>query len=359
MADLFDYLFWRGDLSFSADPFNEIDGMIAARLSYLPFEKIINENYSLSLFEAAEKMQRIENLYETVLIKSDFKLISALKKSARFKNAVVCDFIHNSDKNTQTQFCAVTLEFEDFAVVCFRGTDNTVVGWKEDLNMGLFCPVPAQRSAENYLKKALEKYEKIIVTGHSKGGNLAVFSSVMQDDNQDRILSVYNYDGPGFDDSIINSPGYKNICGRVKTFVPQSSVIGMLLGHKEKMKTVKSDNSGIMQHDIYSWNVGNKKFPYLKSVDSTSIFIDNTLKKWLSEMTKEEFNSFVEAVFTVMSETNFETLREMGEKKFESTASMLKSVKNLDEDTRKKAIGALTLLLKSTKSGFENIFKTK
>lgn len=359
MADIFDYLLWRGDLNFKADPFNEIDGVIIARLSYLPFEKIINDNHRISVFEAMEKMQRIENLCEKVLIKSDFNLISALKKSNRFKNAVVCDFVHNTDKNTQTQFCAATLEFDDFAVITFRGTDNTVIGWKEDLNMGLFSPVPAQKSAEEYLKNALKKYDKLIVTGHSKGGNLAVYSSANSGEFQNKIISVFNYDGPGFDESFLKTCGYNSICKKVLTFVPQSSVIGMLLGHKEKIKTVKSENSGIMQHDIYSWNVFGKNFSYLKSLDSTGVFIDKTLKSWLSEMQKEQFESFVEAVFTVMSETNFDTLREMGEKKFESTVSMLRSVKNLDEETRKKAISALALLVKSTKSGFENIFKIK
>ncbi len=358
MTNILDYLLWRGDIAFENDPFNEIDGAICARLSYLPFERILKAGEEITLKNAAEKMLKIENIEEKVLIKDDYKLIKALKESNRYNSAYAFGFVHKTDRQSQTQFCALTLRLSDnLFCVCFRGTDNTLIGWKEDFNMGLMCPVPAQRSAAEYLEKILSGFDnKFIIAGHSKGGNLAVYSAAYcREDLKNKITAVYNYDGPGFTDTVLESDGYKNICKRVNTFVPQSSVVGMLLGHKENFFTVHSENSGLMQHDIYSWDVEGKNFIFLESVNNSSVFVDSTVKAWFSDLTPYQLEVFVEAVFKVANETNAETLHEMGEKWFDSAVSVLKSVKNLDETTRKTAMEAIKILLKSTKSGFKKV----
>ena len=210
MTNILDYLLWRGDITFENDPFNEIDGAICARLSYLPFERFLKADEEITLKNAAEKMLGTENIEEKVLIKDDLKLIKALKDSSRYNSSSVFGFVHKTDRESQTQFCALTLKLtNNLCCVCFRGTDNTLIGWKEDFNMGLMCPVPAQKSAAEYLEKILSGSDnKFIIAGHSKGGNLAVYSAAYcKKDLKDKITAVYNYDGPGFTDIVLESYG--------------------------------------------------------------------------------------------------------------------------------------------------------
>lgn len=161
MANVFDYLFWRGDLTFNSSPFNETDAVILSRFAYLPFELLSqkpNKDNPLSIAEIADKMLKIENIEEKILQKNDYRLLTELKKTKRFKSLSVTDFESRFDKETQTQFSALSVRLQkNLLLVCFRGTDNTLVGWKEDFNMGFVCPVPAQISAVRYLKNTAEK----------------------------------------------------------------------------------------------------------------------------------------------------------------------------------------------------------
>lgn len=228
--------------------------------------------------------------------------------------------------------------------------------------MSFVCPVPAQVLASRYVERlANEKPEKsIVITGHSKGGNLAVYAAAFCDDGvQKRITSVFNYDGPGFDDRVLRTESYKRICKRIMTFVPQSSVIGMLLGHEEAYTIVHSEQTGMMQHDVYSWDVRRDGFDCLEQVDNSSRFVDFTLKAWITDLDYKQRESFFDTVYTVMKETNASTLREMGENWFASAVSVLKSIKNLDEATRKAALRTLGLLVKCAGMGISHMWQTR
>lgn len=228
--------------------------------------------------------------------------------------------------------------------------------------MSFVCPVPAQVLASRYVERlANEKPEKnIVITGHSKGGNLAVYAAAFCDDGvQKRITSVFNYDGPGFDDRVLRTESYKRICKRIMTFVPQSSVIGMLLGHEEAYTIVHSEQTGMMQHDVYSWDVRRDGFDCLERVDNSSRFVDFTLKAWITDLDYKQRESFFDTVYTVMKETNASTLREMGENWFASAVSVLKSIKNLDEATRKAALRTLGLLVKCAGMGISHMWQTR
>ena len=225
--------------------------------------------------------------------------------------------------------------------------------------MGFVCPVPAQQLAVGYLEEAAKGYDgEFLIGGHSKGGNLAVYSAAFcKKEIQPKIKTVWNYDGPGFDEKVLSKTGYKNICDRVRTFVPQSSVVGMLLSHEEEYTIVHSRNAGIMQHDIYSWDVERDSFSYLETVDNSSKFVDYTLKAWISDMDYEQREKFTDAIFEVISETNVSTLHELGENWFENTKTVLKSVKNLDEPTRKAVTQAIKLLAKSAGTGLTRMIQ--
>ncbi len=361
MTNLFDYLFWRGDLSFTQDAPNAVDGMILARLSYFPWERLAvwhRPETVLLLGEAAAELLALPELEEIALQKEDPHLLRVLAESPRFREAAVSDFVCRTDAETQTQFSAVTLRLTpDCLLLAFRGTDNTLVGWKEDFNMGVVCPVPAQEHAVRYAEQVAGRYPgTLIFAGHSKGGNLAVYAAAFCGAAvQERIRAVYNYDGPGFDEAVLESEGYRAVCGRVHTFVPQSSVVGMLLGHREAHTIVHSEQIGLMQHNLYSWEVRPTGFACLQTVDSGSRFIDYTVKAWIQEMDTEQRERFVDTVYAVLSETQAGTLREMGDNWFASAKSVLKSVKNLDEPTRRAVTQALSLLAHSAYTGWTQL----
>lgn len=358
MAGFFDYLYWRGDLSLESSPFNEVDAAMLARLSYLPFERIIpsdgSEFKELPITEAYEKIAAIPGVENMLLQSEDLHFLKELSASGRFGDSVLIDGETLADKEVETQFSAITLRIgKNDLAVSFRGTDSTIVGWKEDLNMGFLCPVPAQESAAKYLKRTAARFDgKITVTGHSKGGNLAVFSSAFCGaDAQKRIKNIFNCDGPGFDERVLKTDGYQSVAQRITTLVPQSSVVGMLLNHEEKYTIVHSNKTGLTQHDIYSWEVGRDSFLHLDTVTSSSRFVDKTLKDWMGEMTPAQRESFTDAIFTVIDGADVSTLHELGDNWFQSTKGMLKSIKGLDEPTRKAVTHTLMLLAKSTGSG--------
>ena len=362
MANLFDYLDWRGDLPFSAAPLNPVDGILLARLSYLPFELFSRPlgREAAPLWEVAAELSARADFSSRVLRRSDARLLTAMGQSVRFREMTVFHYEQQFDPETQTQFSAVSIGLGDGRTyLSFRGTDNTLVGWKEDFNMCFVCPVPAQSNAVDYLNRiAASNGGDITVGGHSKGGNLAVYASAFcEQAARRRITHIYNYDGPGFTEDVLNSDSYKSICVLVNTFVPQSSVVGMLLGHEEKYTIIHSTESGIMQHDIYSWELLCDKFTYLEKVNNSSMFID--FKHWLAGMDNRQREQFVDTVYAVMQDTNAKTLRDISDNWFVCVKTMLRSLKNMDEDTRKSVSHALRLLLHSAKIGLAQMIQNK
>lgn len=199
--NIFDYINWRGDLSFRQSPFNEVDGAILAKLSYLPLERVLEQGsmVPISIADAAKKLFALPNINGSFMRKEDSPLLSALAESPRFCNMGLFACMNRFDPESQTQFFAMTIRLSESELyVAFRGTDNTLVGWKEDFNMCFVCPVPAQKLAVEYLESTVKNsVGRITVGGHSKGGNLAVYAAAFASPAaQLRVQKVYNYDGP-------------------------------------------------------------------------------------------------------------------------------------------------------------------
>ena len=364
MATVFDYLKWRGDLSFSQDPLNPVDGLIFSVLSYIPFvgQAAETPNEPIALRDAAADFLSLDDYESRVRAKNDAMMLRAAAETARFGGCKMVLYRDQFAPEEETQFAAMTFLLpDDTAFVAFRGTDRSLVGWKEDFNMAFQEAVPAQLLAQDYVREVAAEYGMPLrLGGHSKGGNLAVYAAAFCDDGvQKRITSVFNYDGPGFDDRVLRTESYKRICKRIMTFVPQSSVIGMLLGHEEAYTIVHSEQTGMMQHDVYSWDVRRDGFDCLEQVDNSSRFVDFTLKAWITDLDYKQRESFFDTVYTVMKETNASTLREMGENWFASAVSVLKSIKNLDEATRKAALRTLGLLVKCAGMGISHMWQTR
>ena len=306
MEDLFDYLRWRGDLSFAQVPPGPVDALIFSALSYLSFGGRVAEQpeIPLSLREAAEEFFLQTDTDQRCRVKTDLSLLMSAANTRRFGNTLLLQFRDILIPDEDTQFAAITFLLDNnSAFLAFRGTDYSLVGWKEDFNMTFQESVPAQRLAVQYTADIAERYPMpLYLGGHSKGGNLAVFAAAKSDASiRIRIRQIYNHDGPGFTDYVMKDPAYLEIIPRVRTIIPQSSVIGMLLEHEEPYTVIKSKQIGLLQHDFYSWVLSGPEFVPMEEVTDKSKFFDLTIKEWLSGMSIQERNEIVDTVFDLLS----------------------------------------------------------
>ncbi len=335
MADFNDYLKWRGDLTLEQDNFNEVDSLILARFSYLPFDKIVMNTFE-TIEDISNKMKSFKE--KDFGYHGDKEMITLLGKSVRFKDMEVTDFIEKNDLESQEQFSAITIHMpKNIMFVSFDGTNNSIVGWKEDFNMSFMENVPSQLRGKEYLRQIAAKYpnKKMYVGGHSKGGNVAVYASVYNDKEvQDRIIKIINCDGPGFDTKIVESEEYKRIVDKVFTFIPQDSIIGRLMEHEEKYEVIKSNAKGIYQHDIHSWQVERNRIIKVDCPTKHSEFVNESLHQYLKDTTPEQREIFVGAVYDIISSTNVDTFDEFHKAGLKKVPKLWKSYKNLTPEDR-------------------------
>ena len=316
MSNMFDYLQWRGDLSFTQDPPNAVDALIFSALSYIHFDEILEKKPEtpMLLRSAAEEFFLQEDFEKRVRVERDLELLRKAGDSARFGYTRLVMYRDLYVPEQETQFAAVTFLLDDgSAFLAFRGTDDTLIGWKEDFNMSFQQTVPAQRLALQYVRDVAAEYlMPLRLGGHSKGGNIAVFAAARSAPLvQKRILEVYNNDGPGFTNYMIGDPGYLAMVPRIKTFVPQSSVIGMLLEHEEPYTVIRSKQISLLQHEPYSWEIMGKSLIPVQEMTVDSRFLDATIKAWFEQMSNQERNRLVDVMFGLLGTGGVETTMEI------------------------------------------------
>lgn len=360
MSDIFDYFNWRGDITIKQDKFNDVDALILSRLSYVPFEGIVSENVNnkITMYNTADLFFCESENQNLLLWDRDSDLLKYAANNARFRNMKLSGYINTIDYENEMQFSAVIIEITDkLYYISFRGTDNTVIGWQEDFNMYYMFPLPSQIKAVEYLENAAKNLEgTFILGGHSKGGNLAVYAAAFcSKETQERIVSVYSHDGPGFDRKAIEKSGFQAIKHKIHTYVPQSSIFGMMLEHEEEYTIVKSSQKGFMQHDIYSWEIKRNSLIPLKEMSNTSIFFDHTLKQLVSELSVEQRRDFIQGVFSLLKITEDETFDQMGAHWRRNSSMVVKSVKAMDKKTRSLIISTLFKVIGCAKDNFSDI----
>lgn len=359
MYNIFDYLDWRGDLTFEQDEINEVDAVILARLSYIAFENIVPTEVGkgITLKEAVRRYFDSENS-QKVLWDRDPELLKALEKSKRFSELELSGFTDDMDYDIKMQFSAVIISINpELHYISYRGTDNSVIGWQEDFNMYCMFPLHSQTKAVDYFEKASALLNgSFILGGHSKGGNLAVYAAAFCNVKyQDRIASIYNYDGPGFTKKAIKSVGYQSIKDRVHTFVPQSSIFGMMLEHEEEYTIVKSNQKGFMQHDVYSWEIMCRSFAVIKEIANTSVFIGHIINSLMDEMTVEQRREFIDGVFSLIERSDDKTFDELAENWRKNSYIVFKAVREMDKSTRQLITGTIFKIILCAKNNFSDI----
>lgn len=358
MSNIFDYIKWRGDLSFNQSKFNNVDNLIFSRFSYLPLEDLLDGlNEIVTIKEAYLRLIKQGIREEKILQKEDKELFMLLANSERFGSLKITRFVNKVEVKEEKQFSAVTILLPDNTMyISYRGTDNTLVGWKEDFNISLDINIPSQKEAVKYLENTYQALnKKMRVGGHSKGGNLAIYSSIFcKETVKDAIIEVYNNDGPGLSKEIINSDIYKKSLGKIKSFIPQTSIIGKLMYHEEKFYIIKSTQKGIMQHDLYSWQVEGKEFVHLKEVTNESEFVDEVIKEWTTKITPKQRSEFINIVYGIIKETNSETLYEMSKNRFKTVGALIKAYHSTNKKNKQIIAQTLSDLFEITKN---NVFK--
>ena len=337
MANIIDYLAWRGDISLAYSPFNDLDSLALSLLSYLTFQE------SGQLRDLAPTTPAVDQ-NQFSFVHECRSLLNAAALTERFAGITLRYPVAVTDQDRDMQFAAVIYDLPDGShYIAFRGTDSTIVGWREDFNMAFESPVPAQSAAVKYLQEAaLLTDGPLYVGGHSKGGNLAVYAAAHADPMlQSRIRAIYSFDGPGLDDPTMASEGYIAIARRIRSFVPQQSVVGLLLAYHPDYTVVKSDGLGLYQHDGFTWQVLGTDFIAVTELDVSSQLVDQTVHAWLSKSTPEQRKVFVNTIFDILEATGANTVKELIRDIPGRMPAVLKALQKVDFETARMVITLL------------------
>ena len=353
MPNIEDYLAWRGDVPFSISPFNEVDALVLTELIYTNLDGVVPENgEKIALQEAKErfwrKYTREELLSSASFTKMAAFMMETMGKGARFGGMEISHYLNIVDAGSDLQLAAAVFWLPDgTAFAAFRGTDSTIVGWKEDFNMSYQPETEGQRRAAAYLNEHFAYLPiPLRVGGHSKGGNLAVYAAVKAlPAVRDRILAVYDNDGPGFLEEFTKTPEYREMLPRIVCTVPEGTIIGTLLNNEAFQHVVKSTGTGIMQHDGFTWQVLGTKFVEAPKRSDASILIENTLKQWLTGKNEKDRRLFVQSLFSLVESTGAYTVDQIMRDKRRSLASMRKMLASMPREQREKVWNMLAELL--------------
>ena len=351
MSNLYDYLEWRGDLTFGNATLCPADALLLSAISYAPFEQVLSPDPKAEPVRLAELAEALEATGEEI---KNGTLLQAAARSARYASLRVFAAQGELDAERGVQFSAFSVLLPGQALfVCFRGTDNTLVGWREDLRMSYECPVPAQLCAVEYLRAVAAAYplRRIFIGGHSKGGNLAMYAAVHAEPQvRERIRRVYNLDGPGFCDDTLATPTYREMRDRIDTYVPESSIVGVLLEHDTNYRVVKSEVKGLAQHDPLYWQVKGADFEYATARTAFGVRTEAIADRFINTFSPDRRRVFTEALFTVLESTEQQTLAGIAANKGRSLKNALRSFANLDEPVREALVDAVAALAEAGKN---------
>ena len=346
---IFDYLRWRGDLKIDhAHPLTPLDHLILARIAYLRFD-LINMDPQETLGQDTSRIAKLPRSRCHWPVDKEFAEL--LTNSPRFQKLIVSNHVKTISRSTEKQFEAITIHLPDHQLyVAFMGTDDTLVGWKEDLNLCFQPHVPAQEAGLDYVQKLAQHYprRKIHLGGHSKGGHIALYVALAANlPLQLRLASVNNYDGPGLDDSLFQLHRNKRILNKITTYIPQASIIGRFLTHGESLKVVLSNAKGIFQHDIYTWQVSGTDFVYGNNFTDRSEVINETVTNWLRELTPAQRALFIDSLYEILTSSGDDTIQSFRQDWRKKIPNMIKTYRQFPKSDQAIVNKAVATFIRS------------
>ena len=359
MKNMLDYIKEFGHVSFEERAFSEIDALVLTELEYLPLEKVVpsdenGENF-VTVKEIAEYMQEHkQELFDEnpmMITEERHEVSQVIADAPRFQSLKFFGVVSEWDKDTTKQFAAVTVEVEpSIRLVVFRGTDETLIGWKEDFLMTYSPLVAAQTDAKEYLAKQASLWGgDLMVSGHSKGGNLAIYAAATQvEDVQLRIVDIFCFDSPGLYRSVLETKGYQNIVPLAMRYIPQDSLVGLMLESEVPYVIVKSNATGAMQHSAMTWEIEDGQFIKMEKLTKNSQLNDQTFKKWTESVSDEELELFWNVFFELLFSVGIDTVNDLYGQFMHYVQEFLKAAGNMDEEKR-ELLTRIALLLVSTR----------
>ena len=322
MGNLITYVQQYGAQTFKDKSLTDIDILVLTEIAYLPFDEIVSSSFeekaAISLNQLGKEFETIkEKEHENnpfMITKERIQLLDVVSKSQRYKDIKVFGFMNDIDDELTKQFAAVCYQWEEESRwIIFRGTDESLTGWKEDFMMTYSDLIPAQTDAIEYLRKQAELFSgSLNISGHSKGGNLSLYASAMQEEDiQHRIQQVYCWDAPGVHRSILGTEGYQRVVSKAKRYIPQDSIVGLMLESQVPYHIIESQGSGISQHSALMWNIEDDHFVELTELTKNSQLTDQTFKQWTEVVSDEDLKLFFDTFFELFFEMGVETVNDV------------------------------------------------
>ncbi len=351
MNNVFGYLRAYGKYTFREKKFCDVDSLLLSQFCYLKLEGLVprlkEDGQPVGIAELEKHPDREKMFADTRFEKNNRRLFDLMASSIRFGSMTMNYFVDIVDEEIETQFSAVTF-FLDGArpYLAFRGTDETIVGWKEDFCMAFRGSIPSQDYSVIYLTQIADRIRgNFYAGGHSKGGNLAVYAGLLcEEDIAERILYLYSFDGPGFRPEILERERYAQLRPRIRKFVPQSSVIGMVLQTQEHYQVVKSAAAGLLQHDPFTWLIREGRFVRSESLYKGRRILDHAMNEWIMSLSEDQMMRFVEDLFDLIKAAEVEDLIKFDQDRKKHIKALLEAYKEMNADEKKfmgKLLGKL------------------
>ena len=370
MADLFDYLLWRGDLDFVQSPFNKIDALLLAQISYSKVDGLLSDsfNHAKTLSQLSKDIKSAsdykERLNVGVLINNRVtELLDKCSKTNRFKDMKVCGYrsiFNQEDAEQFSGFCFLYGKKWEQKAVVLKGTDDTLVGWHEDFDLSWKEEIPSQRDSLKYFADVCHHFKsgKITLIGHSKGGNLVVNTAAKCGEKlQRRIADVYNFDGPGFSAAFFESDDFMRVETKIHSYFPSFSLVGVVFSHQKNFTIVQSSASAAWQHDMLTWNILGIDFETAKDFTKESKAFCRNLNAWLEKLSVEQKRNFVDAMFSMADATGASSLTQLkNDNKIAVSGKILSVVTSMDKETRSEVFKIISLLTDVIRTDIFNSF---
>ena len=350
MPNLQNHVLEMGSETLSQRPFDAADSMVLSQIVYMPMEGLMGDDPHVTIAQlSAYLLQQYPDGLTDPFQQKRYLLTQACGGATRYADWLILDYVNHIDPTNETQFCACTFVLpNDTRYIAFRGTDLSLAGWKEDLNMS-FKTVPAQESAIKYVRRAAKACAcPLLLGGHSKGGHLALYAGAhVSPKTQARIQQVYSFDGPGVDEATLRSDGYTRISSRVVSYIPQSSVVGMLLCYHPLYWVVKSNTIGLWQHDVLTWQLKNGEFEILDGLDLGTRLTDEALRLWIDRLTLDDRQMLTDTVFGMIATLDTETFDPVLQDIPGSSLKLLHAFRKLEPERRTHLVKVMGELFSS------------
>ena len=310
VTTVFDYLRWRGDLTFAQDAFNEVDSLILCIIAYLNFRRFPelrsrDADKAVLMSDIVPRMTA-EDEQQGLSPNNYIPLMKLAAESCRFAPVRLFGYETVRDETREMQLDALSFLLPDGTLFCaFMGTDRSLVGWKENLNLSYMDAVPAQIGAVEYVEDMAWRCPErpVRIGGHSKGGNLAAYAAIhIPEALQARMLDAYNNDGPGFRRDVTDTAEYRRIAAKLHTYIPAASIVGVLLEHTEDYTVVASSSRAIMQHEPLTWGVLGSRFIRQEARSEFGKASDDVVREWLASLSPQEREKFSNALFDMFTQ---------------------------------------------------------